>query len=74
MNSHSWRLISKDTAIKRLDKSAFVHGATGIPKDIRHFFRFDNTKEGERKEVIIQYKSNDFDFTTVFVNEITEFI
>jgi len=36
--SHSWTINSENVAVKRLDKSAFLHGGTGIPRDIRSFF------------------------------------
>jgi hypothetical protein len=39
LESHfSWNIISKTTAVKQLDRSAFVHRSTGIPAEILWFF------------------------------------
>ncbi|WP_400162878.1 hypothetical protein ACAF76_008195 [Brevibacillus sp. TJ4] len=36
--SDSWVVVSSKKASKKLDKSAFLHRGTGIPKDVRYFF------------------------------------
>jgi 5-methylcytosine-specific restriction protein A len=41
--SHSWFLLSETIAVKRLDKSAFLHHGTGIPKEIVTHFTPDGT-------------------------------
>ena len=38
INSFSWGVLTPTVAVKRMDKSAFIHNGTGIPKDISFFF------------------------------------
>ncbi len=47
LKSHSWTLDSEARATKVLDKSAFLHGGTGVPFDIRHFFLDGELAPGE---------------------------
>ena len=47
--SYSWKIISNQVAIKRMDKSSFLHHGTGIPIEIRSFFNIDTMKVGETK-------------------------
>ena len=35
---HSWTLLSDNIAIKKLDKSSFLHNGTGIPKEFVPYF------------------------------------
>lgn len=38
LSAYSWTLLSGTVAIKKMDKSAFLHHGTGIPREIAHFF------------------------------------
>jgi 5-methylcytosine-specific restriction enzyme A len=59
LKSHSWEVFSKgDVAIKELDKSAFVHHGTGIPIEIRGFFKADDMRRGDKRKIQLQYKNN----------------
>ncbi|PHD44850.1 hypothetical protein COF67_25365 [Bacillus toyonensis] len=56
VKSHSWEIVSEDIVIKELDKSAFLHHGTDIPKDIRGFFDATDMERGERREIILEYR------------------
>ncbi|WP_286145483.1 HNH endonuclease [Bacillus sp. AFS077874] len=58
LKSFSWEIISEDLAIKTLDKSAFLHHGTGIPRDIRGYFNVQQMEKGERKEIVLEYREN----------------
>ncbi|MEE1130224.1 MAG: HNH endonuclease [Caryophanon sp.] len=47
LKSFSW-VIDDAHAVKYLDKSAFLHGETGIPKDIAPYFNLDDTIQSKR--------------------------
>lgn len=49
----SWEIISKNIAMKRLDKSAFLHRGTGVPIEIRPFFLQHEIRRGERSPITI---------------------
>lgn len=38
IESFSWKVLSPSVAIKRMDKSSFLHKGTGVPKDLSFFF------------------------------------
>ncbi|SFG72786.1 5-methylcytosine-specific restriction enzyme A [Priestia megaterium] len=56
LRSHSWEVIDEKVAIKELDKSAFLHHGTGIPKEVRRFFNATDMKRGERREILLEYE------------------
>lgn len=58
--SDSWVVVSSIKASKKLDKSAFLHRGTGIPKDVRYYFNAENLQPGEHKNVVLTYKDNDY--------------
>lgn len=47
-------------AVKTADLSTFKYGETVIPKRIRPFFESINLKEGEEKEIVLNYQQNLF--------------
>lgn len=51
VNSHSWTVASDNTALKRMDKSIFIHHGTGIPSEIRSFFGVEDLNTGEKRSV-----------------------
>lgn len=52
--SYSWIVISETSATKMLDKSAFLHGGTGIPSNVRWFFDAESMGVGEKKAVVLR--------------------
>lgn len=58
--SHSWKVISNQIAIKRMDKSSFLHHGTGIPVDIRSFFNLDSMKVGEKRHTVLTHGVIDY--------------
>lgn len=48
LSSFSWTIENSDSAIKSLDKSAFLHKGTAIPVDIRPFFMEEQLKSGQK--------------------------
>lgn len=53
--SNSWVVVSKDVAIKKLDKAAFIYNETGIPKDISFFFELQDMIAREKKLVQLTF-------------------
>lgn len=43
ISSHSWTVYSPTVAKKQLDRSAFLHRGTGVPKEIVFYFNFEST-------------------------------
>jgi 5-methylcytosine-specific restriction enzyme A len=60
ITSHSWTVLSENIAIKKLDKSAFLHHGTGIPNEIRSFFGLEGFLEGENRPTTLLYKGKAF--------------
>jgi 5-methylcytosine-specific restriction enzyme A len=60
VNKHSWTRKSDHVIVKTLDKSAFIHGMTGIPVDIRDFFGATNMQKGEKREVILVHNGTEY--------------
>lgn len=62
--SHSWKILSNLIAIKRTDKSVFIHNTTGLPKgNVREFFSVRGMKPGETKKIILWIDSIRFEAT-----------
>lgn len=66
--SNSWIIDSETKSTKIIDKSCFKQGS-GIPKDIRKFFRIENLKKGERKHIKLIYKDNYYPAYFLMSNE-----
>jgi 5-methylcytosine-specific restriction enzyme A len=60
IESHSWKAISDTVVIKVLDKSAFLHHGSGIPRDFRRFFGLEDFNPGERKDITLNHRGNRF--------------
>jgi hypothetical protein len=45
LTSHSWTVFSPTVAIKQMDRSAFQHHGTGVPRDVAFFFDFDPDRD-----------------------------
>lgn len=41
IQSYSWEVLTPSVAIKHMDKSAFLHHGTGVPREIAFFFNLD---------------------------------
>jgi 5-methylcytosine-specific restriction enzyme A len=62
-SAHSWEVLSKNIAVKQMDKSAFLHHGTAIPKEIAPFFKLPKGKLSEPRAVTlevgdVQYEAN----------------
>lgn len=60
-SSYSWEVISDSIAVKQMDKSAFLHHGTGIPKEIASFFDLTETELKEPKPVLFKVNGKSFD-------------
>lgn len=58
LSSFSWMIEGSASAFKVLDKSAFLHRGTGIPKEIRAFFLKTELKAGDSLPVSLIYQGN----------------
>ena len=52
----SWIIVNSKIAEKHIDRSSFIYGQTGIPKDIAYFFHADDLKPGEKIKVYLSFK------------------
>ena len=60
-SSHSWTIHSDTIAVKKTDRSVFLHHGTGIPKQIRAFFGITVLKSSEKKSITLWYNNNRYD-------------
>jgi len=67
--SHSWKVISDQVAVKRMDKSSFLHHGTGIPVEIRPFFNIDTMNVGEKRHVVLTHGVIDYPAHFEMLNE-----
>jgi hypothetical protein len=47
LKSYSWVMYSPTVAVKQMDKSAFLHHGTGVPRDISFYFDFKPDDEAK---------------------------
>jgi hypothetical protein len=57
--SYSWVIYSPKVAVKQMDKSAFLHGGTGVPRNVSFFFNFDPADE--RKSVSLVHAGKQYE-------------
>lgn len=67
--SYSWKILSNLVAIKQMDKSSFLHHGTGIPIEIRSFFDIDSMKVGDKRQIVLSYRTTNFVAHFEMVNE-----
>jgi 5-methylcytosine-specific restriction protein A len=60
LTAFSWNIVNGEIAIKKTDRSVFLHHGTGIPIDIRPFFRVEGIQVGEKVELILKYEDMAF--------------
>ncbi len=60
-SKYSWVLLTKDTAVKALDKSSFLHHGTAIPIEIRDFFSVSNLGVRESLKTFLVYDSKKYE-------------
>jgi len=53
--SHSWRILSDTVAVKRMDRSSFIHHEMAIPVAIRPFFGLETMSLGEKRPVDLSF-------------------
>lgn len=58
--AYSWTIQGENTAIKALDKSAFLHRGTGIPVEIRTFFVDEVMTPGEKRNVVLVCNNTEY--------------
>lgn len=59
--THSWRVLSMSTFVKKMDKSCFQYHGSGIPQDIKQFFGIENLKAGEKKSVCLVHSGIEYE-------------
>jgi len=67
--SYSWKILSNLVAIKRMDKSSFLHHGTGIPIEIRSFFDIDTMKVGDKRQIVLSYGTTKYPAHFEMVNK-----
>ncbi len=56
---YSWTICSPEEVIKHLDKTAFLHRSTRIPKAVRSIFKIDDMLPGQRIDLILKHNGKD---------------
>jgi len=60
-SSFSWTIQSDTIAVKKTDRSVFLHHGTVIPQKIRPFFAITNMKRGEKIPIILWNDDDRYD-------------
>jgi predicted HNH restriction endonuclease len=60
VKSFSWEVMSDVIALKVLDRSAFIHNGTGIPKEIRAFFSVADLAKKEKKDIKFIHRQKEY--------------
>lgn len=63
LSAFSWTVRQEPVAIKKLDRSAFIHNETGIPIAIRPFFSLEKVTPGERRPISLLYRGKYYEAT-----------
>ncbi|SHJ76863.1 MrcB family domain-containing protein [Halodesulfovibrio aestuarii] len=71
VKSFSWTLLSSNIAQKQLDKSAFFHNGSRLPKHIRPFFNCQNHISAQN--IILRYKGKEYQAAVVYKQKINRF-
>jgi 5-methylcytosine-specific restriction enzyme A len=58
--AYSWTIESDSEAIKKLDKSAFLHRGTGVPRNIRPFFLKEGMDPATNHQLTLIYSGKKF--------------
>jgi 5-methylcytosine-specific restriction enzyme A len=58
--SYSWTIHSESIAVKRMDRSSFLHSGTGIPHDIKFFFQVEDLVEDQKQETSLFFRGTAF--------------
>jgi len=61
ISAYSWDVISDSIAVKHMDKSAFLHHGTGIPKEISFFFDLTESDLASPKYVTLEASGKKYD-------------
>jgi 5-methylcytosine-specific restriction endonuclease McrA len=56
IESYSWTIHSDSIAVKRMDRSSFLHSGTGIPHNIKFFFHVEDLVEEQKQEATLIYR------------------
>ena len=62
-SSFSWTILPHNSALKKTDRSVFIHHGTGIPKKIRDFFQITDLSPGEKRSITLWYENKKYDAT-----------
>lgn len=60
LKSHSWVIYSDTVAVKKMDKSAFLHHGTGVPRQFCFFFGVDDIAPDDRRDITLRYEGEDY--------------
>jgi 5-methylcytosine-specific restriction enzyme A len=60
-SAYSWDVLSDSVAVKRMDKSSFLHGGTGIPKEVAPFFDLPDEGLTESKSITLEVDGSKYD-------------
>lgn len=57
---YSWKIINKDSIVRRADKSFFKHDGSAIPIVITSFFDIQNLKDGDKKHIRLVFDGKEY--------------
>jgi 5-methylcytosine-specific restriction enzyme A len=69
ISSYSWTVYSPRVAVKKMDKSAFLHHGTGVPRDIAFFFNFTSSDDVKSVSLVHSGKGYEGHLSPDIVNE-----
>jgi 5-methylcytosine-specific restriction enzyme A len=61
ITSYSWRIVAQDRAIKVVDRSVLLHHGSGIPTEVRPFFRAEGMLAGGRKPLRLTHAGRSYE-------------
>ena len=59
--AHSWIVLSDQIAVKKMDKSSFLHHGTGIPKEICEFFELPAEGLSSPRSILLELDNTIYD-------------
>lgn len=62
---YSWKILSPNVCVKEIDISVLLHKGSGIPIEIRSFFRIVNMSVGDHRKVTLYHRGMSYDATIV---------
>lgn len=60
INDHTWKVLADNVALKKMDKSIFLHNSTGIPVEVMKFFGINFVRKGTSSQLTLRHDNKNF--------------